>query len=135
MILSREQYRKFLERSPFLTLKIQHTLNENAIDQKKATKEDSNATLASRLRINTIQIDGVTMQEIELQYPDLITIDPSQLTQLFNELTGPTMDLNDLLTICPDIQQLILFLDYFQFNLWPQFFQQFIQYDSFRKEN
>ena len=35
----------------------------------------------------------------------------------------------------PDIQQLILFLDYFQFNLWPQFFQQFIQYDSFRKEN
>ena len=134
VVLSLPQYKLLQQRSPYFSRRSEYIITQLQ-NEKQAGKDHSNTNIRTELGITRITVEGIAKIKIKIQYPPEILDDPSILNPLFEKLTEPTIDMQTVITEFPDIQQLLLIIDYFQFMVWKYLFFHLLHYGTFRKEN
>jgi hypothetical protein len=73
---------------------------------------------------------------IPLLLPTFIGTDENQILRILYQLSKSEMDFDMLFYVVGrDIQTLVLMLDYFQFEIWPQVFRNYMPLNSFHRKN
>ena len=134
LLLSEAEYVNLCKRTAYFTNAEQFEFERDLLTTQ--THEGiTHDNFPHRRVVEHIKFGNEEKVRLFMRYPSHIILRPQRTIQLFRLLSANSFSIQQLLRIEADLQTLVLFLDYFQIRIWNSFFQEFLNYESFRGRN